>query len=79
MDEDHLQRIRARAHALWEQEGRPEGRSEEHWQRACQELAEEDERPATGGRGADLVPEPEHVHEGENPVRRRIRKKATDA
>ena len=23
------------AHQLWEEEGRPEGRAEEHWQQAC--------------------------------------------
>ena len=26
--------IKARAHAIWEEEGRPEGRDREHWQRA---------------------------------------------
>ena len=31
-------RIRERAHAIWEAEGRPEGREQEHWQRACREL-----------------------------------------
>ncbi len=30
--------IRQRAHAIWEQEGRPEGRQEEHWHRASTEL-----------------------------------------
>ena len=29
---EHL--IRARAHQLWEQEGRPEGRAEDHWYKA---------------------------------------------
>lgn len=28
------QAVRERAYALWEQEGRPEGRAEEHWHRA---------------------------------------------
>lgn len=35
-------RIRARAYALWEREGRPEGRHIEHWEQATRELAEED-------------------------------------
>jgi hypothetical protein len=35
--EEHV--IRERAHALWEQEGRPQGREEEHWHRAMLELA----------------------------------------
>ena len=35
-------RIRERAHAIWEREGRPEGRHIEHWQQAAREIAEED-------------------------------------
>ncbi len=31
--------IRERAHALWEAEGRPDGRQEEHWYNAVLELA----------------------------------------
>lgn len=31
-------RIRERAHRLWEEEGRPAGRDREHWQRACAEI-----------------------------------------
>jgi hypothetical protein len=31
--------IRERAHALWEADGRPEGRQEEHWYKAVIELA----------------------------------------
>lgn len=30
------QRIRERAYALWQQEGCPEGRAEEHWRQACE-------------------------------------------
>ena len=32
------ERVRQRAHALWEEEGRPEGRQDEHWATACREL-----------------------------------------
>jgi hypothetical protein len=35
--------IRALAHKYWEDEGRPEGQSEAHWQRAYKALA----KPAT--------------------------------
>ena len=31
--------IAALAHKIWEDEGRPEGRAEIHWQRAAAELA----------------------------------------
>ena len=39
MDEDKEQRIRARAHALWLDEGRPEGRAQAHWDQAEQEMS----------------------------------------
>lgn len=39
MDRD--QRIKERAHQIWESEGRPEGREHEHWQRARREIETE--------------------------------------
>ncbi|WP_425467375.1 DUF2934 domain-containing protein [Rubellimicrobium roseum] len=36
--------IRQRAHAVWEQEGRPHGRHEEHWQMAAAEITQELDR-----------------------------------
>ena len=36
------QEIRERAHRLWEQAGKPEGREDEFWQAAEQELRNED-------------------------------------
>lgn len=38
MASDIEERIRARAHAIWEEEGRPDGRAEEHWARATREV-----------------------------------------
>ena len=35
------ERIRAIAYALWEEEGRPEGRAEDHWFRAASLVAAE--------------------------------------
>jgi hypothetical protein len=35
------ERIRRRAHEIWEADGRPEGRHEEHWARARREVEEE--------------------------------------
>ena len=35
-------RIQARAYALWEQDGRPEGRSEHHWHQARAQIEQED-------------------------------------
>ncbi|PSO21590.1 DUF2934 domain-containing protein [Bradyrhizobium sp. MOS003] len=42
MSEPTEQDIRERAHRLWEQAGRPEGRDEEFWSAAEQELRNED-------------------------------------
>jgi hypothetical protein len=36
------ERVRRRAHEIWEREGRPEGRHDQHWQQAKDELAVED-------------------------------------
>lgn len=39
------ERIRRRAHEIWEREGRPEGRHEDHWAQACREIAAEEGGP----------------------------------
>jgi hypothetical protein len=44
--DDHDKRIRQRAHEIWEEEGRPEGREYSHWLRAKAEVAEEEIRAA---------------------------------
>ena len=45
--DDHDERIRQRAHEIWEEEGRPEGREYSHWLRARADIREEDgEAPA---------------------------------
>ncbi len=46
----HDDQIRQRAHGIWEREGRPHGRDEEHWQRAREELSSE-----AGARGTESV------------------------
>jgi len=44
-DDTELQeRIRAKAHQLWEEEGRPEGREMDHWDKARILVAIEDDR-----------------------------------
>jgi hypothetical protein len=40
--DDHEDRIRRRAYHLWEEAGRPEGRSDEFWHAARAEIAEEE-------------------------------------
>ncbi len=34
--------VRQRAHEIWERQGRPEGRQEEHWAQARREIEAED-------------------------------------
>ena len=36
--------VQKRAHEIWEQEGRPHGRHEEHWRQAAEEVTREIER-----------------------------------
>ena len=42
-----LERIKQRAYELWEQDGRPEGKQQEHWDRAVREI--EGEGGGAGG------------------------------
>jgi len=65
---DREERIRERAHQLWEQEGRPDGRHADHWERAAREVDAEDRSldagtapdkttpPASGGLASGLQP-----------------------
>jgi hypothetical protein len=38
MTPDNEQLVRARAHQIWEEEGRPEAREQFHWDRAIREM-----------------------------------------
>jgi hypothetical protein len=44
-------RVRGRAHSIWEAEGRPEGRDRDHWLQAERELSEPVDGPV------DAMPE----------------------
>jgi Protein of unknown function (DUF2934) len=47
MDIEQRQRIERRAYAVWEAEGHPDGRHEEHWLAATRQIEAEDSgRPA---------------------------------
>jgi Protein of unknown function (DUF2934) len=54
LDED--QAIRERAYFLWENEGRPEGRALDHWQRAAAEERLVDEEKVLAGRSDANIP-----------------------
>ncbi len=53
MDEERREKIRARAHLIWEREGQPEGRENEHWAQAEREI-ENEEAAARAAAGGDL-------------------------
>jgi DUF2934 family protein len=49
MDLEIEEKIRARAYAIWEQEGRPDGKHLEHWERAKRLIAAEELLAGAGG------------------------------
>lgn len=66
MDEDLERKIRDRAHRLWESEGYPDGRADEHWHEARRQVMAEEGlgEPGDGGEVApdrpyDDMPEPQ--------------------
>ena len=62
--------IRKRANMIWEREGRPEGRAEEHWLRAKAELALEFEEKRTAAMPfrKQPVPSDESIRERANMI-----------
>lgn len=48
-DTDRIERIRERAHQIWENEGRPDGRETQHWEQASREIDAE-----STGQGVDI-------------------------
>lgn len=56
--------IRARAHAIWEAQGHPEGLAEQHWQQASAEILKARDagsalsNPLATGAAADALSEP---------------------
>lgn len=68
MEANRDDKIRARAYQLWEEEGRPEGRAEQHWYTAQENLAVEENQestylPSETGTGAEPIEALENVGE----------------
>lgn len=59
--QDGKEQIRERAYALWEEDGRPDGRDQDHWQRAAEELGEAGQ---TDGGDAAAATEGEQLQDG---------------
>jgi hypothetical protein len=56
MENDKSKRVQNRAYELWEKQGRPEGRHEEHWKQAEEEFSVEEgfaSLPGSGGSQSD--------------------------
>ncbi|AEH89617.1 DUF2934 domain-containing protein [Mesorhizobium opportunistum] len=58
MADDRQERIRNRAHQIWQQEGQPAGQDERHWHQAAADVDAEDaslvtRKPAKKAAGAD--------------------------
>ena len=49
MTSDKQERIRQKAHAIWEKEGRPHGVHEKHWHQATKDVDDEDAKPGATG------------------------------
>lgn len=52
---DKEERIRQRAHDIWEREGRPQGREQEHWDKAVQDVEAEGSEASRGPTHSDPV------------------------
>jgi hypothetical protein len=52
------ERIRAKAHELWEEAGRPEGRADDHWLKAARliDADQHKDKKDKGGPGVDIAP-----------------------
>lgn len=56
MSTDTDQKVRDRAHRIWEREGRPDGRHDEHWAQAMHEI-EKEAAAAGAGDGLKVTPD----------------------
>jgi len=56
MPDEQQDRIRNRAHAIWEREGRPEGRNTDHWREAEQEAGSAGQQPPAATVEAEAKP-----------------------
>ena len=53
IEQDLERRIREKAYALWDKDGRPEGRADEYWERARRFIEAEDDP-----KSPDMVADP---------------------
>ena len=53
---DQEKAVREKAYLLWQRKGCPDGRAEEHWQRATEENAMDDDEHVLAGRHDANIP-----------------------
>ncbi len=56
MEDDRNELIQRRAYAIWEQEGRPDGKHDEHWRRAAEEMHGLEDAPSKTSKPAHVAP-----------------------
>ena len=56
MTDDRQDRIRQRAHEIWEKAGRPDGAHQEHWEQATAEVDGAVAKPKKAAKKADAKP-----------------------
>ncbi|MBZ9679938.1 DUF2934 domain-containing protein [Mesorhizobium sp. ESP6-5] len=57
MTDDRQERIRNRAHQIWQEEGHPAGQHERHWHQAAADVDREDAgKPTVGKKPAKKAP-----------------------
>lgn len=56
MTDERQERVRQRAHEIWEREGRPHGKHDEHWRLAREEIEREGGEATEGGAAKARTP-----------------------
>ncbi|WP_254016458.1 DUF2934 domain-containing protein [Mesorhizobium escarrei] len=74
MTDDRQERIRRRAHAIWEQAGRPDGAHQQHWDQAAAEIDGDESRPKTARPKAPARPKEPAAGKATGPKAARPRK-----
>ncbi len=75
MIDDRHDRIRVRAHAIWEAQGRPHGADRQHWDQATREIDAED--TASSGKPSRAKATPKTTNPG-TAARKRVAKPKPD-
>jgi hypothetical protein len=68
MSDDRIERIRARAHEIWEREGRPDGRDADHWRQASDEVDAEGADAVAANQAANAATDPKAPTRGRKPA-----------